>query len=91
MISKGESILRINKKLMVIIAVVVLTAFTVVGCNSSSNNDGSSGKDVATKGTITLLYVQWACASATTHVVADILENELGYDVELIDAKAHHK
>ncbi|QGT99036.1 Glycine betaine ABC transporter, substrate-binding protein OtaC [Candidatus Syntrophocurvum alkaliphilum] len=37
---------------------------------------------------VTLLYVEWACASATTHIIADILENIMGYSVEIMPVSA---
>ncbi|MDI9479398.1 MAG: glycine betaine ABC transporter substrate-binding protein, partial [Bacillota bacterium] len=42
----------------------------------------------ASKGTVRLLYVEWACARASTHVMADILENIMGYDVEITSVAA---
>lgn len=78
-----------NRKLVLFVALVVLAAFTLVGCGDS-NETGSNpaATDSADKGTVKLLYVQWSCATATTHVIGDILEHELGYDVELIDVTA---
>ena len=35
------------------------------------------------KGKVNLLYVEWACARAETHVMADVLQNIMGYQVEL--------
>jgi len=55
-------------------------AFAVAGCGN--NVDQSAEKEVR------LLYVQWACASAETHVMAEILENKMGYKVELMDVAA---
>lgn len=41
-----------------------------------------------TKGTVKLLYVEWACARAETHVMGDILQNIMGYQVELMPVTA---
>ncbi len=41
-----------------------------------------------TKETVTLLYVEWACARAETYVMADILENIMGYKVEALSVTA---
>lgn len=35
-----------------------------------------------TKGTVRIGYVQWASAEASTHIVKEVLEKEMGYDVE---------
>ncbi len=35
------------------------------------------------KGKVNLLYEEWACARAETHVMADVLQNIMGYQVEL--------
>lgn len=69
-----------NSKGIILIALVTLMAFAVVGCGN--NVDKSAEKQVR------LLYVQWACASAETHVMAEILENKMGYQVELMDVAA---
>ncbi|HCF51239.1 MAG TPA: glycine/betaine ABC transporter, partial [Syntrophomonas sp.] len=40
------------------------------------------------KGQVKLLYVEWACARAETHVMADVLQNIMGYEVEMIPVGA---
>lgn len=40
------------------------------------------------KGTVKLLYVEWSCARAETHVMGDVLQNIMGYQVELIPVGA---
>ena len=69
-----------NSKRIIFIALITLMAFAVAGCGN--NVDQSAEKEVR------LLYVQWACASAETHVMAEILENKMGYKVELMDVAA---
>lgn len=51
---------------------------TIVGC----------GADTEEKKTARILYVEWACATATSHVMAEVLESKMGYDVELIPVGA---
>ncbi len=41
-----------------------------------------------TKGSVKLLYVEWACARAETHVMGDVLQNIMGYQVELLPVSA---
>jgi len=69
-----------NTKGIIFLALITLMAFAMVGC--ANNVDQSAEKEVR------LLYVQWACASAETHVMAEILENKMGYKVELMDVAA---
>ena len=69
-----------NSKRIIFIALITLMAFAVAGCGN--NVDQSAEKEVR------LLYVQWACASAETHIMAEILENKMGYKVELMDVAA---
>lgn len=69
-----------NTKGIIFLALITLMAFAMVGCGN--NVDQSAEKEVR------LLYVQWACASAETHVMAEILENKMGYKVELMDVAA---
>ena len=62
-----------------------MLVFSVAGCGTT-NETGSEG-DTADK-SLRLLYVQWACASAETHIMAEILENYMDYDVEIMDVAA---
>jgi glycine betaine/proline transport system substrate-binding protein len=50
--------------------------------------DAGSTVDKPSKEQITLLYVEWACARAETHVMADVLQNIMGYQVELMSVGA---
>lgn len=73
------------------VTLLVLLAFAVVSCVGCGSN-GNAGADAdkkASKGEpVKILYVEWACATATSHVIADILENEMGYSVELTPVSA---
>lgn len=50
--------------------------------------DAGSLVDNPSKEQVTLLYVEWACARAETHVMADVLQNIMGYEVELMSVGA---
>lgn len=50
--------------------------------------DAAETVENPTKDTITLLYVEWACARAETHVMADVLQNIMGYEVEMLSVGA---
>ncbi len=41
-----------------------------------------------TKGTVKLVYVEWDCAIASTHVAKAVIEERLGYTVEVIPVAA---
>lgn len=68
-----------NRKLTIVLGLLLIMSLGLVGCSSERTSD---------KGTVEILYVEWACASATSHVIADILENKMGYDVELTPVTA---
>lgn len=61
------------------LALVGLFIFMSVGCSKG----GSSAKKK-----ITLIYVEWSSEIASTHVVAAILKDKLGYDVKLLPVSA---
>ena len=42
----------------------------------------------AGKGTVELAYVEWSCATASTNVVKAVLQEKLGYDVEITPVSA---
>jgi glycine betaine/proline transport system substrate-binding protein len=42
----------------------------------------------AGKGKVTLAYVEWDCAAASTNVVKAVLQERMGYDVEIIPVAA---
>ncbi|MGI6549841.1 MAG: glycine betaine ABC transporter substrate-binding protein [Syntrophomonadales bacterium] len=67
-----------KRKVIAALLCMVFLVATVVGC----------GGDSADKKTAKILYVEWACATATSHVVAEVLESKLGYDVELVPVTA---
>ncbi|NLV22828.1 MAG: glycine betaine ABC transporter substrate-binding protein [Syntrophomonadaceae bacterium] len=71
------------------ISLVLLTAFIslfVIGCGGQAGT--GNNKDNTKKEPVRVLYVEWACATATSYVIADIVENELGYPVELTPVSA---
>lgn len=72
-----------NKKLILLLSFIMLFSFTIVGCGGNSNNNDNEGKEE-----VSLLYVEWACARAQTYITADILENIMGYDVDMTSVTA---
>lgn len=75
-----------KRKLVAAVAVITILAFGVAGCGGGSDVGTDPGQQAEKN--VRLLYVQWACASATTHIVADIMENHMGYEVEMMDVAA---
>lgn len=73
-----------NQKRTLLITVIMLLAFVVVGCSGAGNDPAEN----ASKGKVELLYVEWACARAETNVMAYVLENIMGYDVEMTSVSA---
>lgn len=63
------------KKIKVVVLAVM--AFALLGC----------GK-VEERQQVEIAYVEWACATATANVNKAVLEERLGYDVELISVSA---
>ncbi len=76
-----------KRRTVFIITLAVLTAFAAVSIAGCGGGDGKqTGKEDNRQ--VKLLYVQWACASAETHVMKVILEDKMGYEVEIMDVTA---
>ena len=56
--------------------VAVFMASLLTGCTGDTGT-----ADTEAKGTVHLIYVQWACAEAETYIAEAVL-NDMGYDVE---------
>ncbi len=77
-----------NKNLIKLLAILVVLSIGLMGCGSSQKTADNPADTTADKGTVKILYVEWACATASSHVMADILENKMGYKVELTPVSA---
>lgn len=49
---------------------------------------GFTPQCIADKGKVELAYVEWSCATASANVVKAVLQEKLGYDVEIIPVSA---
>ena len=49
---------------------------------------GATAASAAGKGKVELAYVEWSCATASTNVVKAVLQEKLGYDVEITPVSA---
>lgn len=65
------------RKLTGIILAVVLMGVGLTGCGNAADTNSDS------KGTIKLPYVNWADSVAITYLAAAVLEDKMGYTVEL--------
>ncbi|HZK43687.1 MAG TPA: glycine betaine ABC transporter substrate-binding protein [Syntrophomonadaceae bacterium] len=76
-----------KQKSILLVSILTLFVFMLVGCGGG---DATPDGDVANqeKGKVEIVYVEWACANASTHVMADILENIMGYETELYSVAA---
>lgn len=61
---------------MMLLAIVVVAVVTAAGCSKGAEKK------------ITLAYVAWDTEIASTHVVKHVLEDRLGYDVEMLQVDA---
>lgn len=59
---------------LVLIALIAFTVVGLTGCNGAED-----GEDP-----VKIIYSDWSCSIAASHVVAEVLESKLGYDVELV-------
>lgn len=62
-----------HKKILALVVTLVVAASLVLGGCAATGTDG--------KGTVNLVYVQWACAESQTHIAEAVLE-DMGYTVE---------
>ncbi len=65
------------KKFLLVLASISLVAAVSTGCAKQES-----------KGKVKLVYVEWDCAVASTHVVKAVIEDRLGYDVEVLPVAA---
>lgn len=72
-------IIKKNKFLLLIIATLIL----VSGCAMFEPPISREDRNNDTKETVRIGYVQWASAEASTYIVKEILEEKMGYDVEI--------
>ncbi|WP_340106301.1 glycine betaine ABC transporter substrate-binding protein [Rhodohalobacter sp. 8-1] len=64
-------------KILKVLALITVAAFIAAGCQSSTEE---------TQKTADLVYVNWAEGIAYTHLAENVLEEKMGYDVNLTSA-----
>lgn len=65
------------KKIVLLLVSLSMVALVFSGCGKKE-----------TKGTVKLVYVEWDCAVASTHVVKAVIEDRLGYKVDVVPVAA---
>ncbi len=65
------------RKIILLFVSVSLIAAVSAGCKKKES-----------KGTVKLVYVEWDCATASAHVAKAVIEDRLGYTVEVIPVAA---
>lgn len=82
------------KKTVAFLLITTVSGCLLAGCgNTSDNSEGSEPSGEQTeeqtdKGTINLAYVNWAEGVAMTNLAKVVLEEKMGYDVEMTMADA---
>lgn len=72
-------IIKKSKFLLPILLVLVLLS----GCAMLEPPISKEDRNKDTKGKVKIGYVQWASAEASTYIVKEVLEEKMGYDVEI--------
>ncbi|QGU00413.1 Glycine betaine ABC transport system, glycine betaine-binding protein OpuAC [Candidatus Syntrophocurvum alkaliphilum] len=65
-----------SKKLVISLSILLIFSITIMGCGLQGDEEH--------KGDVRIVYVEWVCATASSYVIADILENKMGYNVEVM-------
>lgn len=73
-----------RKRIISTLLVAGVLIMSLVGCGAGAGGDNSSSD----KGTVKLAYVNWSEGIAMTNLAAAILEDKMGYNVELTMADA---
>lgn len=61
----------------------VASAALLLGATGCKKKEGAAGEPAAKKPTVRLVYVNWAEGVAMTHLVQAVLEDRMGYQVQL--------
>lgn len=70
------------RNILLMTTIILIVSLTFVGCASSPSEEGTP------EGEVSISYVNWACATASTYLVKNILEMEYEYHVTLRDLEA---
>lgn len=73
------------KKFLSLILILMLSLTLVVGCADSNDDPATDSEEPAgeASGQVKLAYVEWATEISSTNVVRAVLEEKMGYDVDM--------
>ena len=77
--------LRLRRGFLAVLLICLL--LFVAGCGGASKPAGTQTPGDS-KGKVHIVYVEWVCATASTHIIADVLQNRMGYEVQLTPVSA---
>ncbi|MGE4344175.1 MAG: glycine betaine ABC transporter substrate-binding protein [Geoalkalibacter sp.] len=76
----------IKNKMMAVMLLFSVLLFAAVGCQKQE--EGATSADTEKKQKVELVYVEWSTEVASTNVVRAVLQEKLGYEVELTPVSA---
>jgi glycine betaine/proline transport system substrate-binding protein len=76
----------IKNKMMAVMLLFSVLLFAAVGCQKQE--EGATPADTKKKQKVELVYVEWSTEVASTNVVSAVLQEKLGYEVELTPVSA---
>jgi glycine betaine/proline transport system substrate-binding protein len=71
----------IKNKMMAMLLLLSALLFAAVGCQKQE--EGATSADAEKKQKVELIYVEWSTEVASTNVVRAVLQEKLGYEVEM--------
>jgi ABC-type proline/glycine betaine transport system substrate-binding protein len=83
---------ELKRNKLKIFAVAAMVIALLAGCSTNNNNSNAEGNGANTGGSakkqLSLAYVAWDSEIASTYVVKEVLEQKLGYNVEMLQVDA---
>lgn len=71
-----------------LLLLLTLSLLTLSACGKTAAPTTPTPPPPESKGTVQIVYVEWVCATASSHVIADVLTRQMGYEVELTPVSA---
>ncbi|WP_238442436.1 glycine betaine ABC transporter substrate-binding protein [Desulfofalx alkaliphila] len=75
-------------KASVLLAMLVILSLALAGCTGGGGEQDPAAQQAQDAGTVVLGYVEWDSEIASTHVVKEVLESKMGYEVETVPVDA---
>lgn len=85
--------MKSSRSLTLLFAAIALAALVFSGCQKQEEKTAAEGgaakkEEMAEKGPVELAYVEWSSEVASTNVVKAVLQEKMGYEVELTPVSA---